>query len=192
MAIVPLPRRCVQAAEFNARRVPQNCETGPENGPDSRPTWWSRKRDHGLRPELSTKGSFVSKSYTEWEFVVAARRRRGPFSGPESGPQNGTGNWSTGARKRLPWFQFSGAADLRFCASAVPFVARALPTHARPTTRLAPAAAQPAAPQSNGGRRWPGERGGRACTRHAAANSAVSLRCPPVLVPPSGPVLRTV
>ena len=60
---------------------PKNCETEPENGPDSRTAWWSRKRDRGLRPELYPKGSFVSKSYTEWSFVVAVRRRRGPVFG---------------------------------------------------------------------------------------------------------------
>jgi hypothetical protein len=65
----------------HARSVAQNCETEPENGPDSRTTWWSRKRDRGLRPELYPKGSFVSKSYTEWSFVVAVRRRRGPVFG---------------------------------------------------------------------------------------------------------------
>ena len=58
--------------------------------------------------------------------------------------------------------------------------------------RLVHEAAQPAAPQRYEGRRWPSERGGRTGTRHVTANSAVSLCCPPVLVPPSGPVLRTV
>ncbi len=67
--------------KFMQEASPKNCETEPENGPDSRTAWWSRKRDRGLRPELSRKGSFVNKSYTELSFVVAVRRRRGPVFG---------------------------------------------------------------------------------------------------------------
>ena len=191
-AKVPLPPRGVQAAKFLARSVPQSCETEPENGPDSRTTWWSRKRDRGLRPELYPKGSFVSKSYTEWSFVVAVRRRRGPVFG--------TRIWSSKWDRKLLHgraktatvvliFGRWGLAILCVCGA----ICRPPFADPRPTpTRLALEAAQPAAPQSSGGRRWPGWRGGRAGMRHVTTNSAVSLRCPPVLVPPSGPILRTV
>jgi hypothetical protein len=170
--------------------LPRNGETESENGPDSRTTWWSRKRDHGLRSEVSTKCSFLRKSYTEVSFVVAAWQWRGPVFGTRIWSSKWdrklahgrTKNGHTGFQFRTLGFEILRA----FGVVRRPPFADPRPTLNQP--RLAHEAAQAAAPHGNGGRRWSGEHGGGSGTRHATANSTVAHRCPPYVVPPGGPI----